>query len=393
LKLVACSLLFSSLLIAPLAAQSLAARALYEQALAAMGAGDYTTARHALEEFARTNPAIAESHATLAAIDFKLADYAAAIHEAREAHRLKPTLPGMDALLALSQAEAGQYKDAQPGLERAYRGPGTTAETRRQCALELLRLYGSLNQDRKAAELALELREKYPADAEILYNVGKVLGNSTWLTMQQLFHDQGSTLWAQLAEAEAHESQGQSEAAVRSYRNVLTLDPHHANIHYRIGRTLMARWESSHAAEDLTQAADEFRQELALNPTNANAAYELAGLRWKANDLAAAEMYYAQAVEDYPEFEDALVGLGGVELELEKSAQAVEHLKAATKLRPEDEVAWFRLSQAERRAGNPEGQKAALAEFQRLHAVSAAKGNTALRGNRAAEELTPQRIE
>ena len=47
--------------------------------------------------------------------------------------------------------------------------------------------------------------------------------------------------------------------------------------------------------------------------------------------------------------------------------QAAEHLHAAIALRADDEVAWYRLAQAERLLGHISEQKDALAHFQSLH--------------------------
>ena len=95
-----------------------------------------------------------------------------------------------------------------------------------------------------------------------------------------------------------------------------------------------------------------------------------------------------QIIDRYPDFEEALVGLAGVELDSQKPADAVPLLTRATKLRPDDEVAWYRLAQAERAAGNKAAQNKALAEFQRLHQTTPGT----LRKPDAAEEITPQTI-
>jgi predicted Zn-dependent protease len=53
-------------------------------------------------------------------------------------------------------------------------------------------------------------------------------------------------------------------------------------------------------------------------------------------------------------------------MSLHKPELAVPHLQTATRLRPDDDVAWYRLARAEAALGNEEDQKKALAEFQRL---------------------------
>jgi len=93
-------------------------------------------------------------------------------------------------------------------------------------------------------------------------------------------------------------------------------------------------------------------------------------------------------LERYPDFEEALVGMAGVQLENQRPADAVPLLQRATKLRPDDEVAWYRLALAERASGNREAQGKALAEFQRLHQTTP----VTLRKPDAVDAITPQTI-
>src|SRR3984957_5004343 len=187
------------------------------------------------------DPGVAEVHATLGVLCYKTGDFHRAIEEIRSARKLKPDLPGLDALLSLSLAESGKYREALPGLEKAFHSANDPA-VQRQAGLELTTVYTHLGMDRKAVETALEMRDLYKNDPEVLYNVGKILGNSAYLTMQDLFHGGGGSLWAELSEAEAYESQGQVSNAIQAYTNVLAMDPHHPNVHYRMGRTYLSHW-------------------------------------------------------------------------------------------------------------------------------------------------------
>jgi len=361
---------------------------LYRSGQSAMAAGRFDEARADFERLEKMDQGVAEVHSSLGVLNYKLGDFKRAIEEIRAARKLKPQLPGLETLLSLSLAEVGRSREALPGLEKAFRSD-PNPEQKRLAGLELARVYTSLSMDRKAVEVALELRDLYKEDPEVLYTVGKILGNSAYLTMQDLFHGSGESMWAQLAEAEAHESQGQFADAIQSYRNVLAIDPHRVNLHYRMGRTYLAQGQSTHAAADLAAAEEEFAKEIEGNPGNANAAYELAGLRWNNGRDAEAEQLYASAIENYPDFEEAQVGLGGVLLDEQKPALAVPHLQRAAALRPNDEIAWYRLAQAERELGDAPAQKEALTAFQKLHARSAAARNRALQSQ---DSVTPQKL-
>jgi tetratricopeptide (TPR) repeat protein len=173
-------------------------------------------------------------------------------------------------------------------------------------------------------------------------------------------------VWRHQAEAEAYESQGSSDAAISEYRQVLSADPQRPGIHYRIGRTLLARSRQSNTPDDATAAAKEFEHELQVDPHNANAAYELGELHRNEGEFAEAQKFFERAVQAYPEFEEAQLGLAAVLTSLQKPDLALPHLQKAITLSPGNEVAWYRLSQAQGMLAHEAEQKKALAEFQRL---------------------------
>ena len=69
------------------------------------------------------------------------------------------------------------------------------------------------------------------------------------------------------------------------------------------------------------------------------------------------------------------MGLGNVLTSQSKWQEALPHLERAASLRPDDEVAWYRLSQVQRSLGNIPEQRKALGVFQRLHSRSLEQQN------------------
>ncbi len=169
---------------------------------------------------------------------------------------------------------------------------------------------------------------------------------------------------------------------------MLEIDPHRPGIHYRLGRIYLSRFHEAQKPEDRDAALREFDAELAIDAGNGNATYEIANLQANNGNLDEATKRYRQVLERYPDFEEALVGMAGVQLENQRPADAVPLLQRATKLRPDDEVAWYRLALAERASGNREAQGKALAEFQRLHQTTP----VTLRKPDAVDAITPQTI-
>lgn len=306
----------------------------------------------------------------------------------KTAQRLKPSLPRLDNLLGLSLAELGQFPASLPPLEKCFRQTDDSS-AKRMCGLQLLRAYTGLGRDADAVETSLALNKLYPDDPEVLYHTGRIYGNFAYVVMEKLHDKAPNSIWMLQAQGEANESQKDYDAAIIAFNHVLVLDPRRPGIHYRLGRVYLARFGTSRKPEDRDAAMREFAAELAIDPGNGNAGYESANLYADMGNMDEARKQFAQVLKRFPDFEEALVGLGGVELESQKPAAAVPLLQRATRLRPDDEVAWYRLAQAERATGNKEGQVTALAAFRKLHSSTP----VTLRKPNASDEITPQQLD
>ncbi|MGB7546294.1 MAG: tetratricopeptide repeat protein [Terracidiphilus sp.] len=354
----------------------------------ALAHGRYAEAQTDFEKLAKLDPDIAEVHATLAVIYFKQRKYELAAGEVRTALKLKPSLPKLDSLLGLSLAELGRFPEALPRLEKCFKQTADP-EVRRMCGLQLLRAYTGLGRDADAVETALELNRLYPDDPEILYNTGRIYGNFAYIVMEKLHDKAPGSIWMLQAQGEANESQKDYEAAIVAFNHVLVLDPRRPGIHYRLGRVYLARFKDAQKPADRDAAMREFAAELAIDPGNGNAGYELANLYADLGNLEEARTQFEQVLARFPDFEEALVGLGGVDLESRKPEAAAALLERATRLKPDDEVAWYRLAQAERAAGNKDAQVRALAAFKKLHSSTP----VTLRKPNAGDEVTPQQLD
>jgi tetratricopeptide (TPR) repeat protein len=335
----------------------------------ALREGRYGVAEQAFEKLKGLEPNTAEVRANLGLIYFEERKFDQAIPELRRALKLKPSLTNSSVILAMSLSELGQYTEALPGLEKGFHS--NDPEMKRMCGLQLERAYTGLKRDGKAVEVALELERLYPNDPEVQYHDGKIFGNFAFLTMQKLWQAAPDSVWKHQAEGEALESQGSFEAAMGQYRDVLARDPQRPGIHYRLGRILLSRSQKTGAPEDRNAAAREFEQELQLDPANGNAAYELAEINRNAGQFDDSQKYFNLALKGHPDFEEAQIGLAAALISAHKPELALPHLEKAISLNRDNEVSWWRLAQVERLLGDSEGQKKALAEFQRLHSQSA----------------------
>jgi len=353
----------------------------------AMAHGDYAAAEDNFRRLAQIDPNIAEIHATLAAICFKRREYEQAIREIHAAQRLKPGLGKLDSLLGLSMAEQGKFSEALPHLEKGFHQT-SDSEVRRMCGLELLRAYTNLGRDADAVETSLALNKLYADDPEVLYHTGRIYGNFAYDTLEKLHDRAPGSVWMLQAQGEANESEKNWDGAIVAFNHVLAMDPHRPGIHYQLGRVYLGRFHDTGKLPDREEAKREFQAELDIDPGNGNAGYELANLEAESGETTTASERYETILREYPDFEEALVGLAGIDLSSQKADQAVPLLERAVKLRPGDEVAWWRLAQADRGVGNREGQEQALATFNRIHQVIPGT----LR-NPNADAITPQHLD
>jgi tetratricopeptide (TPR) repeat protein len=340
---------------------------LYKEGEQALAERRYAEAQRAYERLQELQPQLAEVHARLGLIQFQQGRFSEAVGPLRRAIALKPSLPNLDALLAMSLSELGRHQEALPGLEQAFRARAADAALRRMVGLHLQRSYTDLGRDSDAVAVALDLSRAHPDDPEVLYHTGRLFGNYAYLQTTKLARIAPDSTWLHQAAGEANESQGLWDQAIAEYRQVLAKAPKRPGVHFRIGRALLSRATQGNgdiAAE--VEAAAAFEAELTVDPTNANAAYELGEMHRKAGRLDDAIRYFERAVAAYPDFGEALVGLGRALVAAGRPAAAVPHLRKAVGVNPRSEVAFYQLAQAHRALDQRAEQQAALATFTRL---------------------------
>lgn len=349
-------------------------QSLYRQGERALSEQRYADAEQAYERLRQLQPGLAEVHARLGLIYFQQGRFADALTPLRRALALKPALPNVGSLLAMSLSETGRHQEALAGLEKAFHQPATDSALRRMAGLYLQRSYTALDRDGDAVAVALDLSRLYPEDPEVLYHTGRLFGNYAYLQTVKLARLAPDSVWLHQAAGEANESQGLLDEAISEYRQVLAIAPNRPGIHFRLGRVLLSRSEQAKgdaAALAEAEALKEFEQELQIDPTNANAAYEIGEMLRKAGQLDKAIESFRRAVDSYPGFEEALVGLGRSLVAAGEPGAALPHLRKAIALNPRDEVAFYQISQAHRALGQEAEQQQALAAFERLRSENA----------------------
>jgi predicted Zn-dependent protease len=118
----------------------------------------------------------------------------------------------------------------------------------------------------------------------------------------------------------------------------------------------------------------------------------LAEIHRTAGEFEPAQKFFEQALNDYPDFAEAHVGLAAVLMSLQKPDLALPHLRQAVSLNSGNEVAWYRLSQVQGLLGHDAEQKKAFAEFQRLRTQKSSQQEAA-KQIFSPEEVTRQKLD
>ena len=347
----------------------------------------YDVAARAFEQLRDLSPDVGEVHANLGFVYFQQGRFKESVTSLERALALKRDLPNLPLLLAMARSELGRHQEALTDLEKGFKTT-TDPALRRMAGLELQRAYTGLQRHADAVAVALTMTRLYPKDPEVLYQASRLHANLAFETLRTLAAVAPDSVWVHLAAGEANEAQGLDEAALAEYRAVLAVDPKRPGVHFRIGRVLLSRHAAPDAAPSEPEAVKEFMAELEVDPTNANAAYEVAEIHRKGADAPRARAFFQRALDNYPDFEDALVGLGRTLVALQDPKAAIPPLARAIELNPKSDVAYYQLAQAYRALGDTPAQEQALTTFRQLRSLPAATAPGAPRS-----EVTKQTID
>src|SRR5689334_4111530 len=277
-----------------------------------------------------------------------------------DARRILEKTPGADpTFLALARAATGSCDAARPDLAREFSG-NADLKLRRLAGIALVQCDLTQNRVAEALPVVEQLRKAYPDDADVLYETAKVhmkAWNDTIFQMHQ--KTPGSYRVNQLS-GEIFETNGRYAEAAAEYRNAIRKNPSALNLHFRLGRALLLQ---SHDPANLREARKEFEAELALNPSDAVAEYQVGQILNAEQNPAAAAPHFEKAAALDPTFGEALVALA----KTKKAADAIPLLERAVRLQPSNEAAHYSLMMAYRNAGRMEDAQREKAIFDKLN--------------------------
>jgi tetratricopeptide (TPR) repeat protein len=178
------------------------------------------------------------------------------------------------------------------------------------------------------------------------------------------------------------ESEGRALEAVPYHETALRLAPDLTDTHENVavGRMLQSRYDEAEAEfhralaidpafvpaltdlgkleyfdrHDSAEAERYFTNALQISPTYAPANYAYGVLLEQRGKLAEAAEHYRLAAHDFPDDFDTEYDLGSVLLKLRRPSEAIDPLRAATRLQPTSSRAWINLRAAYVMDGQPQ---------------------------------------
>ncbi len=275
--------------------------------------------------------------------EFNQGRYAAALRLLEKA----PGGPRQRLFLALSRAGIGQCNSAQGELSQQFE-QNADAQMRRLAGLALVQCQLTLGRYDDAEPVLARLKALYPADADVLYESARVHMKAWNETLLEMFQKTPGSFRVNQISAEIFEIQGRYGDAAAEYRKAIEKNPAALNLHFRLGRVLLIE---SHAPEKLAEARREFEAELALNPGDAAAEYEVGQILVTTQQTAAAEPHFERAASMNANFAEPLESIAKIRMEAKQYAEAIGLLERVVHLEPASESAHYSLMMAYRNAG------------------------------------------
>jgi tetratricopeptide (TPR) repeat protein len=262
----------------------------------------------------------------------------------------------------LTRAATGDCNGTMQQLARLMSSPGEP-QSRRLAGLALAQCRIAAKQFAEAGPVVTDLEREFPADADVLY-VAAAYHMKAWNdALYRMYQNAPASYRVDQLSAEVFETQGKYTEAIAEYRKAIAKNPKGIDLHYRLGRALLAQ---SHGASALEQARLEFATELRLNPSDAVAEYQVGQILTTQLKGAEAAAHFERAVALRPDFTEALIAVAKIRSAAKRYPEAVALLERAIKAQPNAEAAHYNLMVAYRNAGRTEDAQREKAEIDRI---------------------------
>jgi tetratricopeptide (TPR) repeat protein len=344
---------------------SSAAQTEVQQGQQALQHGDFANAEQHLAKALKSDlnlPDAAQVLSSLGLAYYADHQFAQAVDAFEQALKRDPSIETAKGFLPVSQAAAGDCTAAMPGLEREF-GSNSDDKLRRILGLSLERCSSEAGNEMKADEVTQKLLAAYPDDPDVLFTAGQLYGRlSSEVNLRLMKAAPNSPRTYQLM-ASVAAADGNWQGAIDAYRKALRVQPGLQGAHLQIAILMLAH---STDANGWREAIGELKEELKIDPTSAQAEYEIGEAYRKHDQMEPAAAAFCKALEFEPDAVPARLGLAKALREVGRKSEALAALEPARKSAPDDPDVHFVLAQIYRDLGKADEAQKEMAAFQRL---------------------------
>lgn len=340
----------------------------------ALAKNDLVSSSREYAEILKLDPKNSEINAALGVTLYGLGKPTEAAAALKNALRLDPTLANAEMFLGLSESALGRCDQGVPLLSKHF-DERTEPKLRRLVGLALLNCDVASSKLDDALGVAHNLRQFYPKDPDVLYNLAELYTRLWDITADDLMRAHPDSYRVHQLAGEVLEAQGRLEQAIKEYGMALKENNKIPGLHYRIGRLLLQQGQSA----DRQKAMDYFQQELVVNSGDAASEYSIGEIYQEDRRFGAAEEHYRRALKLAPDFAEAHLGLAKALLAEKEPEKSVHELEEAIRLNPNDPSPHYTLMMAYRDLGRSDDAGREMTIFQKLRAEKAADFNSRLR--------------
>lgn len=342
------------LLLMPCGVRTAPAQSPAEEALKAVEQGDYDKAERLLAQ----NPDLLPLKGIL---QYYRGDYAAA-RAALEKSAETADARHIRIFLALARAATGACDEALGPLAVEFES-NEPSPVHRLAGLALVQCH--LGDDRldEVFPVLHRLSAFYSDDPDVLYQSAKFHMKAWNEVISQMFDKAPASFRVNQLSAEVLETQGRYSDAITEYSKAIEKNPSALHLHFRLGRALLM---DSHSPEALEKARVAFQAELALNPHDAVAEYQIGQILTVQQKPEEAAGRFERALLLKSDFPEALLALGKLRMEAQEHDAAIELFEQSVQLQPQSEAARYSLMIAYRNAGRMEDAQRQQEEIEKL---------------------------
>ncbi|HUY80946.1 MAG TPA: tetratricopeptide repeat protein [Acidobacteriaceae bacterium] len=311
-------------------------------------------------------PILAQSYSDLATAEAIEHNYADAVTHYEAAERWDANISNLEKNLGQAAFRAGDYAEAVHGLSAAVKESPDAQALRAMLGMS----YFNLKRYGDAATAFYPLGEAAMRDPVVGYAWAASLAGTGDLkdASQVLKVYQQQTLPNEelLLVAQLWNKIGDYDRAVAMGRQILASDAKYPQAHSVIA-------QADIGAGKWTDAAKELQAELAIEPEDVDALYDLGFVNLQESKRDEAMRLFGQVLAAHPDYAAAQYEVGKMLMDDGKAQQALPHLEAAAKLDPSKAYVHYQLQAAYRKLSRTADANRELAIYEKMKAASRAQ--------------------